>query len=428
MMILDRTVAPPSQAVREVNIIEAQTQYLDNGIPLHVIRAGKQSVVGIELIFRNAGVKHEVKPGVCFFTIKMLAEGTASKSAYELSEYVDKFGAFLQLSPGVDYSTVDIYCLSKYADELLSLLQEIITTASFPEEELAKLKTIQQQRLKVSNEKSSVVASKKMKAVLFGDSHPYGRSLDEEDVNRITREDLLAFYQENLFSQLEITISGDAHEGVIESVNRHFRQLSIKDKPLTTAAVPYHMADGKQHLVERPDNLQSSIRMGIPIFTKQHPDYSSFSVVNTLLGGYFGSRLMRNIREDKGLTYGISSAMVVQQEAGYFIIGTDVKKELTQLAIDEIYKEIEAIQTTPVAEVELNTIKNYMAGRLLSSVDTPFALAEKFKNIYLYGLGYDYYKKHLATINAIDAATIQQMASKYLIIQDIKEAVAGSYQ
>lgn len=428
MMILNRTVAPPSQPVQEVDIIEAQTQYLSNGIPLHVIRAGKQPVVGIELIFRNAGVKHEATPGACFFTIKMLAEGTTGRSAYEISEYVDKFGAFLQLSPGVDYSTVNIYCLSKYADEFLSLLQEMISTASFPEEELHKLKVIQQQRLKVSNEKSSVVASKKMKAVLFGADHPYGISLDEDDVKQITREDLMVFYKKNLFSQLEIVVSGDAHEGVIESVNRHFGQLSIKDEPPATAAAALPIANDKQHLVERPDNLQSSIRMGIPVFTKQHPDYSGFSVLNTLLGGYFGSRLMRNIREEKGLTYGISSALVAQQEAGYFIIGTDVKKELTQVAIDEIYKEIEEIQTKPVGDVELNTVKNYMAGRLLSSVDTPFALAEKFKNIYLYGLGYDFYKNHLAIINTIDAATIQKTASRYLKIKDIKEVVVGGYQ
>lgn len=426
-MILNRTIAPPSKPVQEVNIVEAQTQYLSNGTPLHVIQAGKQPVVGIELIFKNAGIKHEPRAGVSFFTIKMLSEGTAHRSAFEISEYIDKFGAFLQLLPGVDYATVSLYCLSKHADALSSLLHELTTDASFPAEELAKLKTRQQQRLKVSNEKSSVVASKKLKSVLFGNTHPYGRTLQEEDINQVNQEDLTNFFATHLRSGLEIVVSGDAHQAVIQSIDRHFGQLSSHDQVLSPTA-PIDTASEKQHLVEKPDNLQSSIRMGIPLFTKQHPDYSRFSVVNTLIGGYFGSRLMRNIREEKGLTYGISSAMVVHQEAGYFVIGTDVKKALTQLAIDEIYKEIEAIQTQPVGEVELNTVKNYMAGRLLSSVDTPFALAEKFKNIYLYGLGYDFYKNHLTAINAIDAEAIQHMASKYLTISDIKEVVVGNYQ
>lgn len=428
-MILDRSIAPPSRPIREVNLVEAQTRYLANGVPLHVIRAGKQPVVGIELLFRSAGIKHAIKTGTCFFTLKMLAEGTAQKSAYEISEYADKYGAFLQFSPGVDYSTVDVYCLSKYANELLQLLHEITVEPSFPQEELAKFKTIQKQRLKVNNEKSSMLASKKIKAVLFGAEHPYGKSLEEEDVDKITREDLLAFYENILLSRLEIIVSGDVNEEVIQAVAKHFGQRAMAPESVDRPKIkPFNQAGNKQHIVERPDNLQSSIRMGMPLFTKDHPDYNKFRVVNTILGGYFGSRLMRNIREEKGLTYGINSGVVAHQEAGYFIAGTDVKKEFTGLVIDEIYKEIELLRTKPVNEVELNTVKNYMAGRLLSSVDTPFALAEKFKNVYLYGLNYDFYKSYLDFINTIDANTIQQVAEKYLIPSQIKEVVVGGYQ
>lgn len=428
-MILDRSIAPPSRPIREVNLVEAQTRYLANGVPLHVIRAGKQPVVGIELLFRSAGIKHGIKTGTCFFTLKMLAEGTAQKSAYEISEYADKYGAFLQFSPGVDYSTVDVYCLSKYANELLQLLHEITVEPSFPQEELAKFKTIQKQRLKVNNEKSSMLASKKIKAVLFGAEHPYGKSLEEEDVDKITREDLLAFYENILLSRLEIIVSGDVNEEVIQAVAKHFGQRAMAPESVDRPKIkPFNQAGNKQHIVERPDNLQSSIRMGMPLFTKDHPDYNKFRVVNTILGGYFGSRLMRNIREEKGLTYGINSGVVAHQEAGYFIAGTDVKKEFTGLVIDEIYKEVELLRTKPVNEVELNTVKNYMAGRLLSSVDTPFALAEKFKNVYLYGLNYDFYKSYLDFINTIDANTIQQVAEKYLIPSQIKEVVVGGYQ
>lgn len=427
-MIVDRTIAPPSRPIREVHFIEAQTQHLSNGVPVHVIRAGKQPVVRIELVFRNAGVKHETKVGACFFTIKMLAEGTPGKSAYEISEYVDKFGAFLQLSPGVDYSSVDIYCLNKYADELLSLLREIITEASFPEEELAKFKTIQRQRLRVSNERSSVLASKKMKAVLFGAEHPYGRSMEEEDIDSITRSDLLAFYQNALLSGLEIIISGDVTEEALGGVEKYFGQDSLTPETAgEKIKTPLLPAENKQLIVERPENLQSSIRMGMQLFTKDHPDYHKMQVVNTLLGGYFGSRLMRNIREEKGLTYGINSGIIMHQEAGYFIIGTDVKKEFTGLVMEEIYSEINQLWEKPVDEVELNIIKNYMAGRLLSSVDTPFALADKFKNIYLYGLDYGFYKKYLDVINTIDADTIRQTVVKHLISSGIKEVVVGGY-
>ncbi len=424
--MLDRTIAPPAQPIRQVHLIEAQTQYLANGVPVHVIRAGKQPVVGIELLFKTAGTRQETKPGSCFFTVKMLAEGTASKSAYEISASVDQYGAFLQLSPGIDYSTVDLYCLSKHTNQLLPLLQEMITEPSFLEDELDKLKNIQQQKLKVNNEKSSVLASKKMKAVLFGETHPYGRSLQEETIEAIHPEDLRSFHQHGL-SNLEIIASGDVSEEVLQALEKHFGKLHTTnaDKPEVMAA--FSPAGDKRLVVEKPDSLQSSIRMGLPLFTKDHPDYAAMRIVNTLLGGYFGSRLMRNIREEKGLTYGINSGMVLNQGAGYFIIGTDVKKAFTGVVIDEIYKEIQRLREEKVDEAELNTVKSYMAGRLLSSVDTPFALAEKFKNIYLYGLGYDFYKNYLHTINTIQAGTIQQMAEKHLIPGQIREVIVGGF-
>ncbi len=427
-MIIDRTIAPPSQPIREVNLVEATTKYLSNGIPVHMIQAGKQPVLGIELLFRNGGIKHEALTGACFFTIKMLAEGTSSKTAFDISEYVDKYGAFLQLSPGVDYSSVDIYCLSKYAKELLQLLSELTSDPTFPEEELLKFKTIQQQRLKVNNEKPSVLASKKMKSVLFGSDHPYGRSMDAEDIERITSADLLSFYQDNLYAGFEIIVSGDVNEEVLLAIDQYFGKQPVAPKlHIQNGMPPFSPADGKKHIIEKPDSLQSSVRIGMPLFTKTHPDYHQVRLVNTILGGYFGSRLMKNIREERGLTYGINSGIVMHQEAGYFIIGTDVKKEFTQLVIDEVYKEIQQLRNELVDEVELITVKNYMAGRLLSSVDTPFALAEKFKNIYLYGLDYDFYKKYLNAINTIDADSIRETAEKYFVASQMKEVVVGGY-
>ena len=427
-MVLDRSVAPPSQSIRQVDLIEATTHVLSNGVPVHVIRAGKQPVVGIEIVFRQGGIKHEAQNAACFFAIKMLGEGTRQRTAYQLSNVVDSRGAYLQFSPGLDRSSVEVYTLGKHVDVLLGLLREILTEPTFPAVELAKLKDIQQQHIRVSNEKSNVVASKKMKALLFGEEQPYGKSLTESPIQALDRQDLIRFYENNLRSHWEVILSGDVTESTLTSVEEHFGNISlVESDALATTADPQFLPASRGNLIERSDNLQSSLRIGMPLFKKDAPDYLAMRIVNTILGGYFGSRLMRNIREEKGLTYGISSGVITLADAGYLVIGTEVKKNFTQLVLDEIYREVELLRREPVEITELNTVKNYLAGKLLNSVDTPFALAEKFKNIYLHGLTYGFYQNYLKTLNTITPERLQEVAYQHLVAEKMREVIVGGY-
>lgn len=428
-MTLDRRVAPPARPIRYIDFLEAETTQLSNGIPVHMIRSGKQPVVGLELVFRHGGIRHEQKNGIAFFTNKMLAEGTRQKDSVAISNEIDKYGAFLQLSPGLDYSSVDIYMLVRHIQPLLAILRELITESVFPEDELQKLKTIQLQHLKVHNKKSNALASKKFKAALFGAHHPYGRSLEEEDIPALASDELQTFFQHQLKNHLEIIISGDVNTEVLQAVERYFGDLPLVESAPSEDNLPDAViTQEKRIVVERPENLQSSIRMGGPMLTKEHPDYHKMKVLNTIFGGYFGSRLMRNIREDKGFTYGINSGLITLRDAGYFVIGTEVKKEFTAQVFEEIYREMARLRDEPLGNMELNTVKNYMAGRLMASVDTPFALAEKFKNIHLYGLTYNFYKSYLNTINTIDASALQETARKYLTEENMVEVIVGAYQ
>ncbi len=400
---------------------------MPNGVPVHIIRAGKQPVVSIEVIFRRGGIKHETHDAACFFALKMLSEGTQSRTAYQVSNLVDSLGAYLQLSPGLDNSSVEIYCQSKHADQLLQLLQEILTQPTFAEAELAKLKDRQKQQIRLSNEKISTLASKEMKAVLFGQDQPYGKSLTEASVDAVIRDNLVAFYENFLRTSWEVVLSGDVNPTVVASVERHLGALPlIGNESLVPPPAPDFLPVA-QRLVARNDSLQSSLRVGLPLFKKDHPDYHVMRIVNTILGGYFGSRLMRNIREEKGLTYGISSGMATLEDAGYLVVGTEVKKKFTQLALDEIYREANLLGQKKVPTAELATVKSYLAGRLLKSVNTPFALAEKFKNIYLYDLTYDFYQNYLKTLETITPQQVLTVANRYLVADQWREVVVGGY-
>jgi zinc protease len=158
---------------------------------------------------------------------------------------------------------------------------------------------------------------------------------------------------------------------------------------------------------------------------RKHEDFSGLQILNTVLGGYFGSRLMNNIREDKGYTYGIGSGISSLQQAGYLFMATEVGADVCSAALTEIYKEIELLKNEPIGEEELNLVRNYMLGSMLGSLENVFSHADKFKNIYFSGLDYDYYTNYIATVKAITAEDLLAIANKYLTTDHFIEVVIG---
>lgn len=421
--MLDRRTAPPYRRITDIYLPPPVTQYLSNGIPLHVIKAGQLDVVKLEFIFK-AGSWYEPKKGVSYFATHMLREGTVSKDSKLISDFIDRYGAFLHLSAELDFATVSLYTLSKHLYALVPLMSDIINNAVFPEEELKTLKNIKIQSIKVNDEKNSVVASKKFREALFGPVYPYGRSLETEDVAKIKKDDLRKFYTEWFGNNFEVIVSGKVEDSHIKLVNEYFGHDPLIDEPQPNEPGSYSSGDRTIN-IQKANSLQSSIRMGKVLFKKTHPDYIKMRVVNEILGGYFGSRLMKNIREEKGYTYGIFSRIVNLKHGGYFIIGADVKKEFASDTVIETYKEIEKLKNEPVGEDELQTVKNYMTGKFLSGINTPFDLADKFKSVYLLGLNYDFYKDYVKTINEIDAITVMEVANQYFKEGSFTEVLVG---
>ncbi|MNR03395.1 Peptidase M16 inactive domain protein [compost metagenome] len=176
---------------------------------------------------------------------------------------------------------------------------------------------------------------------------------------------------------------------------------------------------------EKPEALQSAIRIGQLAINRKHKDFSGLQILNTVLGGYFGSRLMANIREDKGYTYGIGSGISSLQQAGYLFISTEVGADVCGAALTEIYKEIDLLKTTLIGEDELNLVRNYMLGSMLGSLENVFSHADKFKNIYFSGLDYDYYSRYIETVKTITAEELLALANKYFTTESFTEVVIG---
>lgn len=425
MIELDRTKAPAFQPIRGIELLKAQSTYLDNGAPLHTLKAGSQLVAGLEIIFQ-AGSWFENRKGISYFASKMLTEGTSTMTGEEIMEKLSSYGAFMEASHSLDQVSLSVYCLSRYLKDILPIIKEMITDSIIPQEELDNIKRITQQNLQVNKLKTSYLASVRFREKIFGTGHPYGTAMREEDIEAISRDAVREYYNHRIATgNFEVMLSGQFTNEHIKYINETLGTVKRMVPGSSNNNVEARTEPPLNELVKRPDAVQASLRIGRRMFTRNHPDYLKMKVLNEILGGYFGSRLMRNIREEKGYTYGIHSSLLSLQNEGYFVIGTDVNKDVARLTIEEVYKEIDVLKKELIPEEELETVRNYMLGSLANSLTTPFALMDKFKSIHYSGLGYDYYDKMIHTYSTVSAEELQDLAKKYLNEGELVIVTAG---
>ena len=387
---------------------------------MHVINAGTQPAIRIELIFR-AGKWYEQQNGAAFLTAKLLTEGTKDRSASQIAAVFEQNGAFLEVTPGLDLTMVTLFCLDHQVPQIIPILIEIIAQSNFPPEELAIVRANQIQNLRINHQKSSFLANKIFREMIFGEAHPYGRMLKEENLESLKRQDLI-LHHHNLMNDFEVLVSGRVSDAVITTLGDAIDALTFRrNQPLE---FPTISREPIERLVEK-EGGQSSVRIGKLSLPKNHPDFIKLSITNHVLGGYFGSRLMKNIREEKGLTYGIYSGVVPLLEASYFQVSADVKKELTGQALEETFKELKKMVDEPVPEEELEVVRQHLVGRFQASINSPFSLADRFKSIHFHGLGYEYYANYLDEILRCTPEIIYNTANQYLQPDSFSTLVVG---
>ncbi len=424
-MTLNRTLSPDFKTIKNVPIPPIQNLILANGTPLHVVNVGEQPVVRLEISF-EAGAWYDTEQGTSLFTSKMLNEGTSKHSSNYISEFFDQYGSFVEFGHGLDRANFTLYGLTKHLGALLPLIKEILTDSVFPEKELETLKKIQEQSLKVNQEKTAYVAGQELRKNIFGESHPYANKLTQASISNISREGVLNFYESFWKGKkYRIFLSGQVGDTEIALIESFFGQDKLEAVPQKLVSAPAPNYGQAPIFIEKEGALQTSVRMGKVLMQRANPDYFKMLVVNEIFGGYFGSRLMKNIREDKGYTYGISSNLVSSTHGGYFILGTDTKREFTEQTIQEIHHELVRLQTEPVGNEELQVVKNYMIGSFAGSLTTPFEISDRYKVILSENLPLDYYNNYVERINSVSTTDILEMASKYLSIDSMTTVLVG---
>ena len=423
---MDRTIQPEIQPLKNFHIQTPVRTTLPNGIPLTVINAGEQEVVRMDVLF-SGGRWQQSQKLQALFTNRMLREGTTKYTAATIAEKLDYYGSWLELSSSSEYAYITVYSLNKYLAKTLEVVESMIKEPLFPQKELQTILDTNIQQYLVNTSKVDFLAHRSLLKSLYGEQHPCGKIVMEEDYHTITPEVLREFYERHYHSgNCSIFLSGKVTDDIISRVTDIFGipfgqyQLQMPKSSFPFAAIPE-----KRIFTEREDAMQSAVKMGCTTITREHPDYPKLRVLMTLFGGYFGSRLMSNIREDKGYTYGISAGVVFYPDSGLLIVSTETDNEYVELLIQEVYHEIDRLHLDPVSAEELRIVRNYMLGEMCRSYESPFSLSDAWIFIATSGLKDDYFARSLQAVNEITPAEIQDLAQRYLCKETLKEVIAG---
>lgn len=422
--MIDRTMAPPFGQVEIIDLLRPQSFVLDNNLQCFVVNGGEQDLVRIEFIFSNVDWDN-TKPLQAFATNTLLNDGTSEYSASQIADRIDYYGAFLQTEYNFDQVTVTLFTLNKHLQATLPIVKAILTDSIFPQRELETFILNQKQKLSVNLEKNDFVARKVFNQALFGDTL-YGYDINAAAYDQLTRNQLVDYFKKAYQPQnCTIIIAGKVTDDTLKELNSSFGKDWENTGTTKTNFFTFEKTKGLENYVEKADALQSAIRIGQIAINRNHPDFPAFQVLNTILGGYFGSRLMANIREDKGFTYGIGSALVSLKNTGYFFIASEVGADVCSQAMEEIQKEVNLLKKEKVSAGELDLVRNYMLGSMLGSLENALSHADKFKNIYFSGLDYDYYDNYIRIVRNINADEILQLANKYLNFDDFQRVIVG---
>ena len=425
-MTLNRQNPPPIFGVDGVEYIEPGRYLLNNGVELFAMKSGDQEVVKIDFSFK-AGSWYAKSRLDCSMAALMLQEGTTNRKAIEIANTFDFYGAQFSSSSSYDYNYISFLSLKKYLPHLLPLVSEIIRDSSFPEEEFEILRQKRKQRAIVDAGRVGLMAQRGFLLNLFGDGHPYSPAGSPDLYDHISLVDVKShytnFYRSDNFS---ITASGFIDDEVVKLITENFSSSwgkTTQKEELNNHKLP--IAD-KLLFIEKEGANQNALAMGKLFPTQIHPDFPAIKLLCTIFGGYFGSRLMSNIREEKGYTYSIQASPISFLHNGVFLVFAEVKTEKTEETVKEIFLEMEKLNEELITEKELIPIQNYLLGRILEDFDGPFARAHTFSSLREANLDFTYYDRLIDAIKSTTPYQLREIAQKYLNPLTMSTIVAGT--
>jgi predicted Zn-dependent peptidase len=399
----------------ELKLKKCEQYTLHNKVPVYCLDAGIQEVVMIEWVF-YAGNWYEQQNIVAATTNFLLKNGTSQKTAFQINEHFEFYGAYLNRSCYNETATITLHCLSKHVGALLPVVAELITDSVFPESELSIYKQNQKQRLEVNLKKCDFIANRLIDEYIYGIYHPYGKYTSTLDYDAIEKSALEQFFQKFYREgKCIIFAAGKLPADLDKQFENHFGSLPLQQRSIPNIQYNIQSAENKKYrIINDADGVQGAIRLARPFPNRHHPDFQKAHILNNIFGGFFGSRLMSNIREDKGYTYGIHSFIQNHMKETSWMISTEAGRDVCEATIEEVYKEMKKLCDEPIDEEELHLVRNHMIGGILGDLDGPFQLIARWKNYILNGIDENYFYTSIHNIKTTSAEELQALAQKYL--------------
>ena len=419
--MLNRTIQPDLQSIERIDFVKPIIYDITSEVKLFFMKDVANETTRFDLYFDAGNIR--APKGTPAFVNGLLFSGTNEKNSTQINNEIDALGGFMESGLSAENSVVSMYCLRENVLPILHILTDAIDNVAFLENEVSELLADKKQAFMTNMEKVSYLCQREFQNKLFHSSEIYSTVATEDFYENVSPKVLKKFFQEHYQKGLtKVVVVGnleqDAIDEIIDTVGKWAKIGSGKfEKEIQNLP-------GENHL-EKENAVQTAIRVGRILFNKNHEDYNDFLVLNTILGDYFGSRLMANIREDKGYTYGIGSMVAEYNNLGYFMIATEVGKEVKEATLNEIKFEIERLKTELIDEGELDLIKNYLLGQLLKSADGPYSMMDLYLSAEAQGLDFNFYNKAIEELHSVTPQRLQELAIKYLVWEEMTIVSAG---
>jgi len=416
--VINRVKGPAIQAVKASTFPAYDKIQLDNGMDLYIVNAGTQDIFKLELVF-HGGRRYEAKSGIGRVCAAMIREGFEGMDSESLSEFWDFYGANIMSYSDLDTAGATITSLTRHFKQLLPHFFSIVNEASFVEEELTNKKKIFADKLKRELSKNDVIGYRELTSTIYGKDHVYGYNTSPEDYGVINREDLLNHYRQYWGAGRGYAVlSGKITSELKGEVIKHLQGLRKATKPYNKGPLMDEKAFNHRgvHRFPTHNKMQAAIKIGGVTIHRENPDYTAFYILVQILGGYFGSRLMKNLREEKGLCYNIYASIDRLKSSNYFYISAEIDSDKIDESLIEIQSEIDRLKTVPISDDELSMVKNYVNGKILAGLDGPFRSSQLIKSYLSHELDFDYFCDFTDSLALIDAKMLMEMAKRYLNI------------
>lgn len=425
-----RTTAPAPAPPRPYHFPHVMRVTLDNGLRVLVAENRNAPLVSARVLVRSGADQDDPQvAGLASLTADLLDEGAGPRDAIRLAEDLGLLGAALGTGADWDatYASVDV--LSRNTEPTIDILADVTFRATMPDDAFARVQNERLTEIMQQLDEPAAIAGKRFASLLYGGG-VYGNPIigTDETVSRIKADDARAFYRQHyLPNNSSIVVAGDVTPSeAVEVVRRAFKEWTRGTEPPRPTVTPQSIESSRIYIVDRPQAVQSEIRIGHVGVPRSCEDYFSLSVMNALLGGVFNSRINLNLREKHGYTYGARSQFAFRRQAGPFVVAAPVRNEVTRESIVEVLAELRRIRTGDIEDRELDDTKNYLTGVFPATVQTSSDIAGRLVDMELYGLPEDYFDRYRENISAVGKKEIAHVANKYLDPDRALIVVVGS--